>query len=233
MAKLLLTLSIGFYSLQIFGQNPDLFKTWYLTEYILDPGVHFYVEDIVPRISPTLTFEESLTYHGEGACNSFNGTLSYDSSINIFQILSFERTLEDCGYQSHTHFEDQDYFLMFEFLDSFIPTITNENDGTQTLYFQSTVISSVELYFSNAPLDISEYIKLSTSPYPNPTLEKLHIGTGNIQIEELNIYNISGQKISEQRNTDNSMDVSSLPKGIYFLEVLAREGNAIHKFIKE
>jgi len=66
--------------------------------------------------------------------------------------------------------------------------------------------------------------------YPNPTTGELKIENGELRMENVEIFDISGKNIFNfQLSTFNSIDVSHLPTGIYFL----RMGNRTAKFIKE
>lgn len=93
MKKSLLILFI--ISFQSFAQNPELFKTWYLTsiEYDLEGGLE--VSSINPNISPTLIINELLEFEGFGACNSFSGefTYSYESGMQILTPFNYNETL--------------------------------------------------------------------------------------------------------------------------------------------
>ncbi|MCT4629593.1 YCF48-related protein [Winogradskyella sp.] len=73
------------------------------------------------------------------------------------------------------------------------------------------------------------------SIYPNPTADKLYIKEINTRVSNATIYNLNGQKIksfSLSENTD-SIDISELENGIYFLHI---ESNsqlvAVHRIVK-
>jgi len=70
--------------------------------------------------------------------------------------------------------------------------------------------------------------------YPNPTSGELKIENGELKIENIEIYNITGQKITFnfQLSTFNSIDISDLPTGIYFLRIQTENGTVVRKVIK-
>jgi hypothetical protein len=74
----------------------------------------------------------------------------------------------------------------------------------------------------------------SFSIYPNPTPEQLFIVNGFSETEAIHIYSMEGKlMISEASNTEE-IDVSSLPSGIYFIEISNSEGQKhVQKFIKQ
>lgn len=72
--------------------------------------------------------------------------------------------------------------------------------------------------------------------YPNPAKNMLNINTKpNIEVHSLTIYNLLGQVVLAIPNAKNlnSVDVSSLKTGNYFLKIISDKGIATETFIKE
>jgi hypothetical protein len=76
--------------------------------------------------------------------------------------------------------------------------------------------------------------------YPNPatntlTIETLQAAVGNMQSALIEITNIQGQLVKTFMATGSktSIDVSSFPPGVYFIEVKSEKGAEVQKFIKE
>jgi predicted outer membrane repeat protein len=69
--------------------------------------------------------------------------------------------------------------------------------------------------------------------YPNPTVNKLTIEYGNLNINNISILNISGEIVRKTTVNTNIIDVSNLTKGIYFLQIYTENGLVSKKFIKE
>ena len=67
--------------------------------------------------------------------------------------------------------------------------------------------------------------------FPNPAKEIIRISS-QATIKSSRIYNILGNIIKEI-SALNSIDISNLPSGIYFIEVNTETGSSIQKFIKE
>jgi hypothetical protein len=66
--------------------------------------------------------------------------------------------------------------------------------------------------------------------YPNPTTGQLIIDNGQLTMENVEIYDVVGQKIvNYQLSTVNSIDISKLSAGLYFLKI----GNRTTRFMKE
>jgi polyhydroxybutyrate depolymerase len=79
-------------------------------------------------------------------------------------------------------------------------------------------------------IDLSKKFEI----YPNPTNSLLFIKTGRISSFQFSIINPMGQVIMHERLNGNSIDVSSLQSGIYFIRLKDEKGQWSHsKFIKE
>jgi len=93
-------------------------------------------------------------------------------------------------------------------------------------------------YFTNiSPLDIDENKTTSNvTIYPNPTTGELNIMMSDTQYEmsDLMICDILGkiQKIEKQK-TENTIDISHLSAGIYFVKISTKAGEIVRKIVKE
>ena len=67
--------------------------------------------------------------------------------------------------------------------------------------------------------------------YPNPTTEILNIQS-SLEILELSIYNVLGQKIKNLNNS-NTINCADLKSGIYFLEIKLQNNSESIKFLKQ
>ena len=82
---------------------------------------------------------------------------------------------------------------------------------------------------------ISE-LEASFKVYPNPVSDMLFI-EAEIEVEEVAIFDVYGRQqnlsISATQQLSNSIDVSSLNNGVYFVKVVTSEGEVVKRFIKE
>lgn len=77
--------------------------------------------------------------------------------------------------------------------------------------------------------NISEDDKINLTIYPNPATEIIFItGASNIKG---NITNLSGKVVLDFNS--NSVDLSSLPSGLFFVNVNINESVSVHKIIKQ
>ena len=92
-----------------------------------------------------------------------------------------------------------------------------------------------ELNYQNfpIPLSVSDLSLSKFSIYPNPVSDQLFISSKNTVIETISIYSLTGKKVFEGANKTNSIDVSTLSKGMYFVEISSASGKSVKRFIKK
>jgi len=70
--------------------------------------------------------------------------------------------------------------------------------------------------------------------FPNPANKEVYISVNNgVIINEVNIYNQMGQKVLHKTRLNNKIDISSLKKGTYILEIVSNEFIKREKLIVE
>ena len=78
--------------------------------------------------------------------------------------------------------------------------------------------------------EFDHYFSLS----PSPAQDVLHIVSKDpLVISSVNLYNALGQLIFVATNPNQSIDVSNLKTGMYFIKINAEKGSAISRFVKE
>jgi len=236
MKNILLFLFGLFCGAQSFAQDPDLYRTWYLHSYGIDLGETSYLSDVQPFLSIDMTIDNQLFFTGL-ACNEYGGEYNYETTSDLLELTFFDLCL--CGTcnnppQSHVDLEN-DYFSYYfnmegQFYDYEI--WTDVNTGIMRLRLES--IPGYFLEYQNEPvLNISNQNLVEFYIYPNPVSDQLFITSENLQIETIKIYSISGKEVMNFESNEESIDVSSLSEGLYFIEVSSLEGKSIQKFVKE
>lgn len=73
----------------------------------------------------------------------------------------------------------------------------------------------------------------SLSVYPNPInkSEELFINTTSQDVKQVTIYNVLGKKMLQKNEIKNSIDISSLKSGFYFVEVNQDGKTAVRKLL--
>ena len=72
----------------------------------------------------------------------------------------------------------------------------------------------------------------ATSLYPNPTDSKVYIEAKGLR--QVRVFNLMGQEVLNQSVSDGRfiLDLSSQPKGCYFIETLTEQGSTTTKIMK-
>ncbi len=83
----------------------------------------------------------------------------------------------------------------------------------------------VRVYDLSALLSSDEFILKNFNIYPNPANENVSIDLNeNLELEKVNIYNLSGQLIKSERN--QNINVCNFANGNYIFEVITDKGKA-------
>lgn len=235
MKKILLFLGVNLCIGFAIAQQPSelMDNNWYIDHIVLDgisyqspivglPGgvdtnIDFFADEAFAVIDP-----ES---------DSFFALIEYDTNDPIFTFTEPGITLPGC--QNYCEFAG----LYFELLAGDFVEVVFEyqiiiiDSGDMILTITRSDGSMVS-YLDYPPLGIDDLALTKVSVYPNPVSNVLFIAS-EITIETLTVFSISGKLVLELRNIDNSLDVSGLPQGIYFLKLTSEYGKAVQKFIKE
>ena len=123
-----------------------------------------------------------------------------------------------------------------------------DNESAVTLYDGLThYVEVVAVYENNKKsvsiigkisddVNIDEYEETAFKVYPNPANDRLYIEAGT-EINEVVVYDVSGRvqnlRNSETQKLRNSVDVSNLKAGIYFVKINTEKGNIVKRIIKD
>jgi len=127
-----------------------------------------------------------------------------------------ERFVEDCG------FAYEDCFNGAYLTDSGHELVYYNKNGEE--WGTPLLVGSEEIEFTNNDMNV----------FPNPATSFITINvSGEQPIAEAIIYNHLGQKALEAVPVNNTVDVSMLRPGIYFLEVITSESRTGTKLVVE
>lgn len=116
--------------------------------------------------------------------------------------------------------------------------LTDSGYVDQTIYiaFVNTTVNGFKLYiddihaWKNDPVNVSELQSpIFVSVYPNPTMGILTLSSDS-KIERASIKNTSGQEILV--TTEKTINLTSFPSGVYFLNVQTDQGTVVKKILK-
>ena len=87
-------------------------------------------------------------------------------------------------------------------------------------------------YSTNCSLGIDDFdTEVSVSVYPNPATSQLKISSTQT-ITAITIKDITGKDVGSPEFNNNSIDISYLSKGLYFLQIETTGGSVVEKFVK-
>ncbi len=109
--------------------------------------------------------------------------------------------------------------------------------NNKLIFLKETIAYGKELWSFNHTLSVDDFDKGEKfHVYPNPVVNNLTIVNSISKPYHLKIFNQLGQMVLEQYNdkSELELDVSTLSKGLYFLNMTSESGNAeTMKFLKQ
>jgi hypothetical protein len=107
-----------------------------------------------------------------------------------------------------------------------------ELTGENLSDFSGMTYGEVNVNFN--PLSVGEEAISKLRLYPNPTSDYINIEANNMEISEVALYNLLGKKVLSQTEiSNNSINISNLSKGVYFIKISAKGNSIIKKIIKK
>jgi hypothetical protein len=216
------------FSIRCFAQDPDpnLFRTWYLhTVQWSDMDPVIYVSEIDPPISPNITILENMEFYGQGACNIFNGLFEIPD-FGVLVAVNFLNTSHNCYNQTYHTFETV-YFDVIK--NCWWYSITPE--GNALVLTLSNFVES-EAVYKTYGVGLEEQDLNTIEVYPNPSNKIIFIKSPYTRIMKIEIFNAQAIHLKTIENHFDSLDISNLPSGIYFLKIFTEDTTLIKKIIK-
>ena len=104
--------------------------------------------------------------------------------------------------------------------------VYDNGSGTCPLWSTITNIETLDKFDQVSPIKV----------YPNPVTNEVNIELGNLGATTINIYTVTGQLISSQKDINESIYSLSLQgrtQGVYFLEIITEKNKYQQIIIKE
>ena len=109
--------------------------------------------------------------------------------------------------------------------------VDNVNYSTTNWGSAKDAVATYKTNCSTLGLEDSVFDKAAL--YPNPTKDQVNIT--NITLEKATVYNVSGQLVKSftlnPDNTNNTISLSGLPSGIYFVYLINKDAATVKKLI--
>lgn len=108
--------------------------------------------------------------------------------------------------------------------------------GTHVITMTATSGTSVNCNFNlvvQANLGVNDVVRNNFSIYPNPASTTITIKGDNFENEEIEVYNMLGQKVIGKNliTNESTIDISNLANGVYVVYFI--NAKASHKFVKQ
>ena len=168
-------------------------------------------------------------YHCGRLVNAYGGFWFDENTIYLYKL---EYSFEDCAFEENTVFSNLHFNFYLDDSDQEYEYLVETNSDSDQQLTITNEFGDQAIYV-NRQLDISSHKIEVISISPNPTSKILFISSENLQMEQLSVFNLSGQKVMELEEVITEIDVSSLQNGIYFLKITSEEGTTIKKFVKK
>lgn len=113
-------------------------------------------------------------------------------------------------------------------LRQFILTVVGADNGTRTVF-----VDNIYLH-DNEVLNVNEFDTTSITAYPNPAQSNWSV-TSVEPITQISVFDILGKAVlvENPNNTNVTMDISSLPAGMYLANIATAQGAKTIKLIKK
>jgi Lamin Tail Domain/Secretion system C-terminal sorting domain len=81
------------------------------------------------------------------------------------------------------------------------------------------------------PLSLPNFNSAQISIFPNPSKGLINFDVANVKIVSVNLFDITGRRILQQINSNNSINTAALNSGVYYLELIDAENRSVIKKI--
>ena len=159
------------------------------------------------------------------------------NSLNIANSTNFKRLTCTSNQLTSLNIKNGNNHDMYVMWADNNPNLTCINVDDETATYQTCDIFIVRGWCKDNWAEYSESCILATQDfsqvnfilYPNPALDILNVKSQGI-IDSIRIYSLGGILIKDSLN--NSISVSELPAGIYFVEINEGANSITKKFVK-
>ena len=121
---------------------------------------------------------------------------------------------------------------------TFVPAIAGPGNHTLVYSYTSSegqeYSTGIEVIVNDCSVGIESRELQDIVIYPNPVSTFLTIKTGSPEFYNIRIKSLNGQLIytGEKKETTHQLDLSSLPKGVYFITIRSKDYVTTKKIVK-
>jgi hypothetical protein len=235
MKKLLLLICFFGLAGSTYAQEPELLETdWFIDYFILENVTYNNpIVNAIGIVDPNMGFTEDAAWAAmDPESDSFFTDVIYDPIDPAFTFENMGITLPGC--HAWCEFASKYFdFLVGDFFEvNFTYEIITNSDSSLTL-IMTRDDGDFAVFQDSKILGIDDKALSQVRLYPNPTSGVLFIDSELDVLKQLVVYDGSGRSVLSITPEANSLDVSQLATGLYFLEISTENGRAVKRFIKE
>jgi hypothetical protein len=218
--------------LSCYAQDPQLFEnTWYLNNLVIEgnnnPAPSNSELNGIQLIFSEMPTVNLITY----ACDILDGELAFDQINPMFSFIQYGIVFfGNCIFQPNIDYSNL-YFSFFEneinFPFSYEVTMAN---GIR--FLSITNEAGDQAFYADEGLSIKDQNAVKLGVSPNPFTDKLNISLDQGEIVEIQVYNLLGKEVFQQKGNSQEVYVEDLSSGVYFLRVFTDRGSRTKKIIK-
>lgn len=217
-------------AIKLFGQDPNIFnREWKLKSMSYQfphPLAGSYNAPLSPPI--ILTIGNAPNYAlNTSSCSQLSANLQYGGGTSYCSLTNYMFNQVNCELD----FFENLYFIGLWNSAAYYD-ISLQNPTTLAITRVSSLCTAI--YRSEA-LDVSDSERDKIVVFPNPATEFISIQTNDSDaFEEVLFYNLYGELCMRKnvKQVNDILDVRSLPKGIYIIEIQGRNRTRKQKLIK-
>lgn len=105
--------------------------------------------------------------------------------------------------------------------------------GITTEVLNPDINTTIVLVEEDTSVDVETLEKNDLQVFPNPTSHTLNILTSSTNTAQVRVIDLSGKVVLEQSLTGQTLDVSGLIPGLYFLQIHTDGETTNHRFVKQ
>ncbi|MFH1050012.1 MAG: T9SS type A sorting domain-containing protein [bacterium] len=165
-----------------------------------------------------------------------NTTYSFIEKLANNKYVVFGNWEQQLGYQIFDSLGNKsEHFLIEEKFGSFRDIVKTPDGGfllTGDIDYQDIPYTYI-VKFQEQNMDMREESEFKNNMYisPNPATDYIEINTDKI-IDEIEVIDVFGRRVLKTSKQQNRIDVSSLPLGVYFVNVMIGDKVERMKFVK-
>jgi len=184
-------------------------------------GLLFTYQNECPDCIPLTDFEGE--YIQETKLVNLNWTAPESENVTGFNILRNGELIDHVASTIHSYTSQTDTLATGDYKYCVVPVypyVCNLDEKCFETYINNVRVKN----FSSA-----------FQVYPNPASNELHVQSSKFKVQNIEVFDIYGRKCHVSRVTrhENTIDISNLTNGIYFVKITTDEGIVVKKVIKQ